>query len=123
MTDAARRVDPIDIESMLDLDKERIHVMLSATVTFGHRAIAVRLREVSRDSARVESAIMPPIGTLVRFCRGSIDVAARVVSVGPKGFELELHETIDERALLIVIGGTRRPVLRSDDLGVPVSKH
>lgn len=102
-------------ELRLELGGERLHVLLSATVQAGARAIRVRLREVSHTGARVEAAVLPPVGTPVRFVRGEIDVAARVSWTGRHSFELLFHEAIDERALFVAVGGRRArpgPIVR-----------
>ncbi|HKT15011.1 MAG TPA: hypothetical protein VJR87_06350 [Allosphingosinicella sp.] len=94
-------------EPKRELGGDRLSVLLSATVQSRLGAIPVRLREVSRTEALVEAAVVPPVGSLVRFSRGEIDVAARVICAGKASFELRFHETIDERALFIAVGGRR----------------
>ena len=94
-------------EPKRELGGDRLSVLLSATVQSRLGAIPVRLREVSRTEALVEAAVVPPVGSLVRFSRGEIDVAARVICAGKASFELRFRETIDERALFIAVGGRR----------------
>jgi len=122
MGDIARQLPGEFGGSRIQPEGERLHVMLGARVSYGPTDIPVRLREVSHDSALVESPVMPPLGSIVRLSRGKIDVAARVIWTGSNSFELELHETIDQRALLIVIGGASK-ISGLGGNSLPISKH
>jgi hypothetical protein len=82
----------------------RHSVLLSARLQCGVENVAVRLRNISRTGARVESAVLPPVGSIVRFIRGDLAVSARVVWTGRASLGLEFREAINEKELLVGIG-------------------
>lgn len=97
--------EPCDEEAEQDeREAERHSVLLSARLQCGVESLAVRLRNISRTGARVESAVLPPIGSIVRFIRGDLAVSARVVWTGRASLGLEFREAIDEKELLVGIG-------------------
>jgi hypothetical protein len=84
-------------------ESARLRVLLKAIVHSGANQFPVTLRSVSRTGALIGSAVIPPVGSLVRFERGPVSVSGRVIWAGRSGFELEFREAIDEHELLIVI--------------------
>jgi len=108
MGHALRAFGANDDEPRLDLGDNRLSVLLSARIQSGSSECTMRLRNVSSTGARLEGAVIPPVGSIVRFSRGDVSVSARVVWAGKTSFEIEFRETIDETELLIPIGGRRR---------------
>jgi hypothetical protein len=54
--------------------------MFVTAVLYGERgAIPVRIRNMSRSGALIESAAFPPEGSPVRLCRGSFSVGGQIV--------------------------------------------
>lgn len=107
----SRSAEPCDEEAEHDArEAERHSVLLSARLQCGADSVAVRLRNISRTGARIESAVLPPVGSIVRFIRGDLAVSARVVWAGRTTLGLEFREAIDEKELLVGIGGTKGAV-------------
>ena len=97
--------EPCDEEAEQDeREAERHSVLLSARLQCGADNVTVRLRNISRTGARVESPVLPPVGSIVRFIRGDLAVSARVVWTGRASLGLEFREAIDEKELLVGIG-------------------
>ncbi|MDB5697456.1 MAG: PilZ protein [Alphaproteobacteria bacterium] len=96
---------------------ERHSVLLSATMQCGVDNIPVRLRNISSTGARIEAAVMPPVGSIIRFIRGNLAVSARVIWAGSSNVGLEFREEINERDLLVSIGrpgaGAVKPPLKA----------
>ena len=89
---------------------ERHSVLLAVTIQSGANCFPARLRNVSRDGAKVEAGVIPPQGSFVCFSRGAISVTARVVWTNRSCFGLEFRDAIDEDELLVVVG-RRKPKL------------
>lgn len=105
LDDDSRSEEPCDEEAEQEArEAERHSVLLSARLQCGADSVAVRLRNISRTGARVESAVLPPVGSIVRFIRGDLAVSARVVWTGRASLGLEFREAIDENELLVGIG-------------------
>jgi hypothetical protein len=103
--DDSRGAEPSDEEAEQDeREAERHSVLLSARLQCGADSVAVRLRNISRTGARVESAVLPPVGSIVRFIRGDLAVSARVVWIGRASLGLQFREAIDQKELLVGIG-------------------
>jgi hypothetical protein len=106
--------------------EDALRVLLAATVQSGTNQFPVRLRSVASTAALVESEVMPPAGSIVRLSRGSICVSARVTWAGAASFELAFRETVDERALLIQLGGSRPfplPTVTASKALFPIEHH
>jgi hypothetical protein len=103
--DESVNAEPSDEEAEGDArEAERHSVLLTARLQCGADTVAVRLRNVSRTGARIESAVLPPVGSIVRFIRGDLAVSARVVWTGQTSLGLEFREAIDDKELLVGIG-------------------
>jgi hypothetical protein len=59
----------------------RSNIFVIATLYGGGAPAPVRVRNMSRHGALVEAAALPPIGTPVRLCRGSLSVTGEVMWV------------------------------------------
>lgn len=138
MVHAVRAHAVRDDAARFDFGADALRVLLGATVQSGANQFPVRLRNVASNAALVESEVIPPTGSIVRLSRGSVCVSARVSWAGAASFELEFQETVDERALLIQLGGSRpvaartpakalfpvaHPVGRNSDNVVPISRQ
>ena len=102
--------EPCDEAAPDEREAERHSVLLSAHLQCGVESVAVRLRNISRTGARVESAVLPPVGSIVRFSRGDLAVSARVVWTGRASLGLEFREAINEKELLVGIGRSQGAV-------------
>lgn len=111
--DISRSEQPSDEEAERDArEAERHSVLLSARLQCGADSVAVRLRNISRTGARVESAVLPPVGSIVRFIRGDLAVSARVVWTGQASLGLEFREAIDQKEMLVGIGRSEGAAVR-----------
>ena len=104
---------------------KRARVLLTARISTASGEIEVRLRDLSRKGALVESEIVPPQGSEVMFKRGSTIVPARIAWTGGNRIGLEFDYMIDESEVLVQLGrGSgdqnqqrfRRPRLYGEDL-------
>lgn len=59
----------------------RSNIFVTATLYAAGGSTPVRIRNMSRSGALVEASALPPAGTGVRLCRGSISVAGEVMWV------------------------------------------
>jgi len=59
----------------------RSNIFVTATLYAAGGSTPVRIRNMSRSGALVEASALPPAGTGVRLCRGSISVAGEVIWV------------------------------------------
>lgn len=87
----------------------RSRVLLTAKLETPAGLIAVRLRDLSRKGALVESSDLPSTGTEVVFQRGKTTVPARVAWTADGRIGLEFHYMIDESELLVHIGRAKEP--------------
>lgn len=87
----------------------RSRVLLAAKLETPVGLIDVRLRDLSRKGALVESAELPPVGTELVFQRGKTTVPARVAWASGGRIGLEFHYMIDESELLVHIGRAKEP--------------
>jgi len=111
--DDSRSATPCDEEAEREArEAERHSVLLSTRLQCGADSVAVRLRNISRTGARVESAVLPPVGSIVRFIRGDLAVSARVVWTGQTSLGLAFREAIDEKELLVGIGRSEGVAVR-----------
>jgi hypothetical protein len=112
----------------------RRKVLLGGLVQSGADHFPVRVREIWRNGAAVQAAVVPEVGSLVLLTRGMVIVAAQVVAADANGFELEFREAVDEQALMGTGAAAQAP--RSwiapdysfldddeDDNRLPISKH
>lgn len=105
-----------------DGETRRISVLLGGLVQWGDELSPVRIRQLSCAGARVESASIPPVGSVVRFSRGMAMVTARVAAAGRDGFELMFGRIIGENELRIFLSGTSLTIA-DDDAALPISKN
>ena len=80
---------------------KRARVLLTAKLETRTGEIDVRLRDLSRKGALLESAQLPPVGSEVVFRRGATAVSARVAWAGEGRVGLEFRDQIDEHELLV----------------------
>jgi hypothetical protein len=67
----------------------RSNIFVIATLYEAGGSAPVRVRNMSLNGALVEAAALPPAGSLVRLCRGSLSIMGEVVWVG--GGKAGLH--------------------------------
>jgi hypothetical protein len=96
---------------------KRARVLLAAKLETPGGLVDVRLRDLSRKGALVESAALPPAGTEVVFLRGKTTVPARVAWAAAGRVGLEFHYMIDEHELLVHIGRMKPPAESYPPLG------
>jgi hypothetical protein len=84
---------------------KRARVLLSATVATADGELAGRLRDISRTGAVIEAAFAPPIGTVVLFRSGSIDVEAEILWSRDGRFGIRFAEPLSETDLPVQSGG------------------
>ncbi|HZG07433.1 MAG TPA: PilZ domain-containing protein [Allosphingosinicella sp.] len=110
---------------------KRARVLLSARVRTGAGEMDVRLRDLSQRGALVEAKSLPPQGSEVAFCRGSINVPARVAWCCDGKAGLEFAYQIDESEVLVQLKRTtcdqnqprfRRPRLFGEDMSAQEKK-
>jgi hypothetical protein len=115
---------------------KRRKVLLSGLVQSGADHFPVRVREVWRNGAMVQSSVVPEVGSLVLLTRGMLIVAAQVTAADETSFEMAFREAVDEAALLGTgMSGAPAPRLSDDpfdpflddeaddDNMLPISKH
>jgi hypothetical protein len=104
---------------------KRARVLLAAKVHAGAAEMDVRLRDLSQKGALIEGKGIPPAGTEIVFCRGSICVPARVAWTADGRAGLEFAYQIDETEVLVQLKRTttdqntprfRRPRLSGEDM-------
>lgn len=86
---------------------DRKRVLLSAKLRLGDSVLDVRLRDLSRRGALIETSAPAPVGTNVVFERGATVVPARVAWIRGERMGLSFHEPIEESEVLVHVG--RRP--------------
>lgn len=57
----------------------RSNIFVIATLYTGSGSAPVRVRNMSRGGALIEGALLPPVGSPVRLCRGSLNITGHVV--------------------------------------------
>jgi hypothetical protein len=67
-----------DLNARLDF---RSNIFVMATLYAAGGSTPVRVRNMSRSGALVEASALPPPGTGVRLCRGSVSVAGEIMWV------------------------------------------
>ncbi len=87
---------------------KRARVLLAAKLRRGGGEIDVRLRDLSRKGALIESSVPLRAGEEVVFTRGSTTVAARIAWAHGERQGLEFLDMIEESEVLIHI--TRKPI-------------
>ena len=104
---------------------KRARVLLAAKLRVGAAENDVRLRDLSQKGALIEAKSVPPAGTEVVFCRGSICAPARIAWVGDGRAGIEFAYMIDESEVLVQLKRTstdqnqprfRRPRLMGEDM-------
>ena len=104
---------------------KRARVLLAAKLRIGAAEVDVRLRDLSQKGALVEARNVPPPGSDVVFCRGSLCVPARVAWAAEGRVGLEFAYMIDETDVLVQLKRTttdqnqprfRRPRLFGEDM-------
>lgn len=80
---------------------KRARVLLSAKLETESGSIDCRLRDLSPKGALIECKPTPPIGSEVRFVRGTLSIAARVAWSQPGRLGLEFAESIDEADIMV----------------------
>ncbi|MEO8619117.1 MAG: PilZ domain-containing protein [Sphingomicrobium sp.] len=59
----------------------RSHVLMAACLRSDDGDLAVKLRNLSEHGALVEAELLPPVGTIVKFRKGDLNLPARVAWV------------------------------------------
>lgn len=93
-----------DVQLQGRREHRRSRVMLSAVMTTGAAEVAVVIRDISATGAMIATPVAPPKGSYVTLRRGAVCVVAQVKWTGGRKVGLHFRESIDEAALLVVIG-------------------
>ena len=56
----------------------RSNVLMAAFVEYAGKSVPVKLRNLAKDGALVEAAVLPPVGTKVRFLKGELALSGHV---------------------------------------------
>jgi hypothetical protein len=83
---------------------KRARVLIAAKIKTPAGEFEVRLRDLSRKGALIESGIVPPAGTKIQFTRGETCVPARVAWSSGHRIGLEFDYMIDEHEVFVQIG-------------------
>ena len=106
---------------------KRARVLLAAKIRAGAAEIDVRLRDLSQKGALVEGKGIPPLGSDIVFCRGSICVPARVAWASDGRAGLEFAYQVDETEVLVQLKRTttdqNTPRFRRPGLGEDMSEQ
>lgn len=89
----------------------RSNVLLTAVVELSGRAVDVKLRNLSADGALVEAANLPIEGSEIRFKRGELIVAGKLVWVRGNRGGIQFHQPLSPEALLRHVPTPRPRVL------------
>lgn len=104
---------------------KRARVLIAAKIQTPAGEFEVRLRDLSRKGALIESEIVPPVGTEIMFSRGTTFVPARIAWSSGNRIGLEFEYMIDEHEVLVQLGRGagdkapqrfRRPRLYGEDM-------
>lgn len=92
----------------------RTSLLVMAALYCGSGSSPVRVRDLTSSGALVEGSVIPPAGTEVSLCRGSLNVAGEVVwrHAGRAGLRFESRITIAE---WLPKGGSIAPQQRVDE--------
>jgi hypothetical protein len=108
-------------------ESKRARVLLAAKIRAGAAEMDVRLRDLSQKGALIEGKAIPPTGTDVVFCRGSICAPARVAWTAEGRAGLEFAYLIDETDVLVQLKRTtidqNTPRFRRPGLGEDMSEQ
>lgn len=81
--------------------QRRSNVLLTAMIeSAGRRTLDVKLRNLSADGALVESEGLPHEGAEIRFRKGDLSVAGKIVWVSDKRAGIHFHQPLSPEALL-----------------------
>ena len=72
----------------------RSNIFVIATLYAGNGSAPVRVRNMSRSGALIEGAILPAVGSPVRLCRGSLNVAGQVVWLDQRKAGLRFEDRV-----------------------------
>lgn len=93
--------------------QRRSNVLLTAVLDVAGRTANVKLRNLSAEGALVEGEGLPLIGSEVRFCKGDLMVAGKVVWISNKRAGLHFDTPLTPEALLRHVPTPRPRVLPS----------
>ncbi|GLR47826.1 hypothetical protein GCM10007925_15390 [Sphingomonas astaxanthinifaciens DSM 22298] len=80
--------------------ERRSNVLLTAVIELSGRTLDVKLRNLSADGALVESDCLPVEGAEIRFKRGDLIVAGKVIWVRGTRAGINFHTPLTPEALL-----------------------
>ena len=104
--------------------QRRSNVLMTAALELSGQSLDVKLRNLSADGALVEGAQLPVEGAEVRFRRGELAVAGRIIWVRGNRAGIQFSESLTPEAVLRhvptprprVVHHARRPGLRTREL-------